>query len=232
MPLSEPIQMRLKRGDTIVFEGDSLSSRRAGPAMHQWAFGRLMNWHVTFPQLVDQWLFTNLPKLRLTRRHAAVSGSTIDDMLHRYEPVVRPLGPTLMVFTIGNNDPHRMSLEQFEDRLQRYLDRLAADGCDRLLYVGGFGPCPGGDATVGPRCEAAAPFNDAAARRVQQRGGDVLRVGPALRVRAEALHNQSTYHTVYAEGRHLNLLGAHIVATQALQALGVIRVHQPEEHAS
>lgn len=211
-------------GDTIVFEGDSQSSRQRGPAGDTWAYLRMCNWHRTYNELVEEWLFANLPELHLTCRHAARSGSAIMNLEERYETCVKPLNPDLMVFTIGNNDTHRIELNAFTDRLSAYLDRLQDDAGTKLLYVGGYEACPLADEGVGPRCDRARPYNDAAGRVVTERGGVYLNIGPSLRRKAEKLYEQSACHSVYAEGRHLNALGSHIVAGQVLRAMGAFHV--------
>ena len=216
--------MLLRARQTIVFEGDSLTSRRT-PTGDTWPFLRLANWHHDYPDLVGEWLFCNLPHLNVKVRSAAVGGSSIDDLHDRYDRAVAPLNPDLLVLTIGNNDPHRGPLDHFERRFDAYLDRLPCP----VLYVGNFEPCPGADDTVVERGAASKPYNAAAAERVVSRGGHFLDVGPKLRAKAEALYAQSSYHKIYAEGRHFNAVGSSVLAGLVLAALGAFEAYAAGE---
>jgi hypothetical protein len=130
--------------------------------------------------------------------------------------------PTLLIFTIGNNDAFRMDQAAFGDKLSRYLDTLAQDSSPRLLYVGNFPPAPEASPAVVDKCDHVRPYNRLAAELVQERGGSFLDMSERFARQARALRDRSPAHTVYAEGRHFNTLGATVVAGQVLKAIGAI----------
>ncbi|MCW8132850.1 MAG: hypothetical protein KIS92_21060, partial [Planctomycetota bacterium] len=96
-----------KRGDTIVFEGDSLTNRRRNPAMDTWPYLELMNWKRTYADEIARLLFCWRPDLRLNFRNAGVGGSSCREVENRWEKMVRPLKPNWIVMTLGGNDAAR-----------------------------------------------------------------------------------------------------------------------------
>jgi len=215
----------LAAGDRICFEGDSQTSRGVSPTGTSWAYARMSNWQSLYSDMVEEWLFANLPEFKLTFRNAARGGSSIHDLEERYETFVKPYAPSLFIFTLGNNDARKFdNPQQCVARTSAYLERLQSDSPCRLLYIGVFEACPGGEENVTAVCERARPFNLALARMVIDRGGSFLNIGEVLKRKATRLREQSKYHTVYAEGRHLNSLGSEIVAGQVLRALGAYQL--------
>src|SRR5512146_2150541 len=116
----------LRVGQTVVFEGDSLTSRRTPPCLDDWPYLRLSNWQRTYAEEVAEWLFCNRPDLRLTFHTAAVGGSSCVELRERYEQRVKPLRPAWVILTLGGNDSARkVPLGEFRRTLDEYCRQLA-----------------------------------------------------------------------------------------------------------
>lgn len=216
----------LKPGQTLVFEGDSLTSRARGSNRDSWAYLRMLNWQRTYPEQVEEWLFANLPEFNLKVHHAAAGGSTIAAMERRYETMVSPHQPDVLIFTAGNNDFRKFSESEFEDRLSAYLDQMQSEHQTQLLYLGGVEPCANADESVPRRCDNARPYNIIAGKLVTDRDGVYLNIGDVLTRKAAALYEQADIHTIYAEGRHFNAVGSSIVASLVIEGLGGYDAYQ------
>lgn len=212
----------LEARQTLVFEGDSMTRRSMSPSADNWPLLRLNNWHRSYAELAEEWIFAHRPDLDIKARHAAIGGSVVPDLLGRYETQVKPHKPAWIIFTIGGNDCARgFTLDQFADGLSRYLEMAQRDAGTRFLYAGGFQPMPGLAAEAVDWVVKAQPFFATARRLVSQAGGLAPDIGAALRAKAEQHFAQSSYHTYYGDGVHLNALGNHVLAGLVLEALGV-----------
>lgn len=212
---------------SIVFEGDSLTNRRMRPSLDNWAFLRLAAWDGCFGDEIAEWCFCVRPDLAWNFHNAGVGGSNIRDLTGRYAAMVAPHRPHLVILTIGNNDPHQgVGLEEFRELFDAYAVRLREDSGGRLLFLGGFVPCAplDQDPAVIRRAELSAPYHAIAREVLAARDGLYLDAGAPLAAKARLLRDQSEYHTVYSDGRHLNAVGNTIVAAEVLQALGVLRL--------
>jgi len=215
----------LQPDQILVFEGDSLTRRAMHPSADNWPLLRMNNWHRSYAELVEEWLFAHRPDLRLKARHAAIGGSTIRDLHARYEIQVKPHSPSWIIFTLGTNDCGT-PLDDFEAELARYLDTARRSSGSRFLYVGGFEPMPGlGEAETRHLVEARL-YYDTARRLVPAFGGLAPDFGAALRAKAELHFSQSPFHSYYGDGLHLSALGNHVLAGLVLEALGVFGASQ------
>ena len=70
----------LRPGQCIVFDGDSLTSRRMRPSLDTWPYLRLMNWERTYADRVAEWLFCNRPDLRLMEAATATSAEASESV--------------------------------------------------------------------------------------------------------------------------------------------------------
>lgn len=178
------------------------------------------NWHRSYAEIAEEWLFANLPHLRLKCRHAAIGGSTTQELLARYETQVKPHRPSWIILTIGTNDYSRgIPLADFTASLKSYILQAQADSGARFLYAGGFEIMPALAEADKPRIAAAQPYYHAARALVREHGGIAPEIGRALRAKAEAHYAASSYHAFYSDGSHLNALGNHVLAGLVLQAL-------------
>ena len=212
----------LSKSEIIVFDGDSITSRRIGPSRDTWPYLRLTNAERQYPERVDEWLFCNRPDLKTSCKVAAVGGSTCAAMLERFETALAPHQPTLVVFTVGSNDAaHGVSLGTFLHHLTDYCDRVQHLGA-KLLYISGMKPCPNLEESLCQRLETCQSYYRAAMDTVVQLGGQVLDIGDEMQARAKALVALYSGHTVYSDGQHFNAIGNHIIAALVLEKLGVL----------
>lgn len=220
MPLTKPTL--LSPDGVIVFEGDSLTRRDMPPSTDDWPLLRMNNWHRSYAELADEWLFALRPDLRIKCRHSAIGGSSIEELHQRYETQTKPHRPAWIVFTLGTNDGARqIPLATFERELSRYLATAARDAGTRCLYVGGFQPMPGLDSENVANLIRNQPYYESASRLVREAGGLAPEIGQSLLIKAEQHYATSTFHTYYADGLHFNALGNHVIAGLVLEALGV-----------
>lgn len=212
----------LQPDSILVFEGDSLTRRDMLPSADDWPLLRMNNWHRSYAELTDEWIFAHRPDLRIKCRHAAIGGSSIEELHARYESQIKPHRPAWIVFTLGTNDSARqIPLVTFESELARYLSTVARDAGTRCLYVGGLQPMPGLDAENISAISRSQPYSKSAARLVREAGGLAPEIGEALRIKAEQHYAASPFHTFYADGLHFNALGNRVIAGLVLEALGV-----------
>jgi len=212
----------IKPGQLILFEGDSLTSRRTPPAYDDWAFLRLANWHRTYADVVAEWAFVARPELKLKFRNSAVGGSSFHHVLARFDRVVPALKPALVILTIGTNDANRQeSIPKFAEDIRAYARKLR-EVCDgRVLIIGGFGAVPGYEAPGAERAQRTLPYEQAARRALRAEGGEYFDIGPAFAKKAKALYDLSSFHQVQSDGPHFSELGARVIAHLLLQHLGL-----------
>ena len=220
MPILAPLP-----SSTILFEGDSLSGFRSAPLLDSWAWIRLTGATHGFPERVGEWVFCHRPDLRLSVRNGAIGGSTIADLLERFDRHVVPVKPGIIVLTVGTNDCGQgVPLEKFSADLREYARRLHELCGGRLLHVGGFKPMPG----AGPDSAHALPtmpaYMGAAAATVTAAGGLAVDAGSVLAHKATELVAQYSGHSIFHDGTHFGPVGHEILAGVVLRALGLIEL--------
>lgn len=217
-----PPKCLLQCGQTILFEGDSLTSRRTLPALDTWPFARLCNWDRTYADDVAEWLFCNRPDLELTFRNNAVSGSNIRGLLGRFSNIVPAVKPSWIILTIGNNDPNQgVPPDEFARDFREYC-RRAMELCGaRVVFLGWRRPCPSPQDRM-EKVEKLIPYHEQAQTILSDYDGVFVDIGSPLTEKLALLQRQHALHTIYSDGGHLNAVGSLIVATQVLAALGVI----------
>ncbi len=100
----------LKRGDHILFFGDSLTAGALG------AKG-----YVT---IVRDTMTKKNPDLDLQVSAVATGGHTVPDLLKRLDKDVLTKKPTIVVIQIGCNDARRIPKDTFKSGLEELIDRL------------------------------------------------------------------------------------------------------------
>lgn len=211
----------LRVEQVLVFEGDSLTRRAMPPSADTWALLRLNNWDHSYAEIAEEWLFANLPHLRLKIRHCAVGGSGIRDLRGRYESQVKPLRPAWLIFSVGVNDAVRsLPLDEFRAELEAYVATALADQGTRCLYVGGFRVMPKLPRSEVDRLMTAQSYFEAARAIVRAHGGLAPDLGSALQRKAELHFEASPFHSHYSDGLHLSALGNAVLAGLVLQVLG------------
>lgn len=217
-----PNALLLKPGDRIVFEGDSLTSRRRPGTLDTWPFLELMSWHETYAHHVARLLFCLRPDLRLAFTHTAVGGSSCRELAGRLEGLVLPLEPAWVVMTIGPNDAARkIPVKEFRHTLADYARRIRDAGGGRVMFLGGKRPCPLCPPEQLTAYRACSPYYRALQQVARDYGGVYCDVAKALQAKARLLYKQHPAHTVYSDGGHLNAVGNIILAGEVIKALGV-----------
>jgi lysophospholipase L1-like esterase len=202
-------KLLLKRGQMIVFEGDSITSRREPPSLDTWPFLRLMAWERTWADDFSEMLFCLRPDLKLKFRHGAVGGSAIPDVLARFDKFVAPHKPDWVIMTIGANDATRkISLKDFAAGMVELIKRVRKLSGGRVVFLGGKnkGKC--------------IPYYRVLKRIAKSEGAMYVDIGKPLAAKAKQLKELHALHTIYSDGNHLNRIGSLIVAATALSALG------------
>jgi lysophospholipase L1-like esterase len=212
----------LQPGQTIAFEGDSLTSRDS-EVRHSWTYLRLSNWQGTWADVVEDFFFCNRPEMGLQFRNAAIGGSSVQELLARYDRTVKRIEPDWVLLTTGGNDARRFDLETYEKGLDTYLRRLHDELGARVVIVDIFHPelWP----TSPEIAEKRLRFMAAARKILARYDGLYVDASDTLYERDRALKKQWEGHTVMADGGHLNAVGARIVGFVVLEALGALTIH-------
>ncbi len=218
--------MELHKGDLVLFEGDSITSRKMKPAYDDWPYLRLMYWDRTYADVVQEWLFCNRPDLHLKFRNSAVGGSAMSDVASRYEATVAALRPSWIILTTGHNDSAReVPLDVFAKQVEEYAFRAKALCHARVMIVGGLAPCPIPEIHKPSAHHLRSPeYYRVARAAVEKHGGAYVDVGQQLFAKAGELYRECDLHTIYSDGGHLNEVGNQIVATEVLVALGAMEI--------
>ena len=114
-------QVELKKGDKIIFFGDSLTNLAGEEKPKE---------HVKKG-------YVNIVREQLQEKHAgknievdwvATGGHTVPDLIKRVDKDVIAKKPTIVVIQIGCNDARRLSKETFKSSLEELIDRLQREG--------------------------------------------------------------------------------------------------------
>jgi lysophospholipase L1-like esterase len=110
-------QVELKKGDRILFFGDSLTYYGGidGPK------GKVTKGYV---KVVQETLDATHKDLGVKVDWVATGGHTVPDLLKRLDKDVLPRKPTIVVIQIGCNDARRITGETFKKSLEELIDRL------------------------------------------------------------------------------------------------------------
>jgi len=214
--------LKLKKGQLILCDGDSLTNRRSVDCPDTWPFLRLMNWDKPWPDVMAELLFCWRPELKLSFFNAASGGSTCRGLAERLEANVLRRKPGWVIASLGGNDarvgvPH----EEFRETMSVYARRLVEEAGAEVLFFGisEHGP----DYPKAETLEARRAFHDVlsdiAAEIVGVHYADI---GPSLAAKAAALREQSDFHTLYGDNGHFNAVGNLVVAGEILHLFGVV----------
>jgi lysophospholipase L1-like esterase len=110
-------QVELKKGDRILFFGDSLTYYGGKDEPKQ---------HVKkgYVKIVQELLDKTHPDLGVKVDWVATGGHTVPDLLKRLDKDVLPKKPTIVVIQIGCNDARRLDKDIFKKSLEALIDRL------------------------------------------------------------------------------------------------------------
>ena len=211
----------LTANQSIVFEGDSNTSRRNPPCLDTWAYLRMNNWDITYADRFEEWLFCNRPELKTKVRNSAVGGSSIRCVLSRYEKNIKPAKPDWLIMTVHANDSAQaIPLGEFTDGLHKLCTDLHADSRGRVLWVD-----TGRDNDNSETGQRTLPYRQAAKVALSSHDALIAPAGDILTRKEAAMKELWEHHTVRTcQDGHLSIIGAEIVSTLVLQTLGVIQV--------
>jgi lysophospholipase L1-like esterase len=211
-----------KPGQTIAFEGDSLTSR-SGEERHSWSYLRLNGWDNTWPNVIEDWYFCNKPQMELKFRNAGIGGSTVEELLARYDRTIAKIKPNWVFLTTGGNDARRLTLEAYEKGLETYARKLRDDFKARIIIVDMYDKTLwNADAEEDAKRQL---FMTSARRIIAKYNGLYVDVSDALVANATAIKKGWDGNTVMSDGGHLNAVGGQMVGTQVLQAIGALTIH-------
>lgn len=110
-------QVELKKGDRILFFGDSLTYYGGidGPK------DKVSKGYV---KIVQETLDKTHPDLGIKVDWVATGGHTVPQLLARFDEDVLPKKPTIIVIQIGCNDARRLDKEVFKKSLEELIDRI------------------------------------------------------------------------------------------------------------
>jgi lysophospholipase L1-like esterase len=114
-------QVDLKKGDRIIFFGDSLTALAGQEAPKE---------HVTkgYVRIVRETLQEKHKDKEIEVDWVATGGHTVPDLLNRVDKDVIAKKPTIVVIQIGCNDARRIPAETFRTGLVELIDKLQAAG--------------------------------------------------------------------------------------------------------
>jgi lysophospholipase L1-like esterase len=110
-------QVELKKGDHIIFFGDSLTALAGQEAPKQ---------HVSkgYVRIVRETLQEKHKDKGIEVDWVATGGHTVPDLLKRVDKDVIAKKPTIVVIQIGCNDARRLPKETFKTSLEELIDKL------------------------------------------------------------------------------------------------------------
>jgi lysophospholipase L1-like esterase len=113
--------VKLKRGDSILFFGDSLTALAGQEAPKE---------HVSkgYVRIVREKLQETHKDLNIQVDWVATGGHTVPDLLKRVDKDVIARKPTIVVIQIGCNDARRIPKEVFQSGLQELIGKLQQAG--------------------------------------------------------------------------------------------------------
>jgi len=110
-------QIELKKGDRILFFGDSLTYLAGKEEPKKFITKGYI-------RIVQEKLDRTHKDLGIQVDWVATSGHTVPDLIDRLAKDVLPKKPTIVVIQIGCNDARRLSKEKFKASLEDLIDRL------------------------------------------------------------------------------------------------------------
>ncbi len=118
-------QIELKKGDRIIFFGDSLTSLAVDDTSGK-------NFAKGYVQTVRETLQAQHKDKDLQIDAVATGGHTVPDLLKRVDKDVIAKKPTIVVIQIGCNDARRVPKEIFQSTLEQLHDKLKAAGIQAI----------------------------------------------------------------------------------------------------
>lgn len=210
-PVCANDKVALKKGDRILFFGDSLTFYGGTDAPKN---------HVTtgYVKLVQEALDKSHPALGVKVDWVATGGHTVPDLIKRLDKDVLPKKPSIVVIQIGCNDARRLPADTFRSSLEDLIDRLQKEKIQVIqCTLTSVGEKHDGTNKDDPKLEQFAeiqreiieakklPFND-------------LRKAFVAHWKANNPENKGSGILTY-DGNHWNQAGMRFVANEMLKRL-------------
>jgi isoamyl acetate esterase len=201
-------QVELKKGDKIIFFGDSLTNLAGEEKPKE---------HVKkgYVRIVREKLQELHQDLNIEVDWVATGGHTVPDLLKWVEKDVIARQPTIVVIQIGCNDARRLPKETFQSTLEELIDRLQKEGIQVIqCSLTSVGEKHDGTNKDDPNLEAFAQVERdvAAAKKVPLND---LRQAFVGYWKKNNLDNKPSGILTY-DGNHFNQKGMDFVAEQML----------------
>jgi isoamyl acetate esterase len=203
--------VELKKGDHILFFGDSLTAMAGNEEPKQ---------HVTkgYVRIVREKLQETHKDKDLTVSWVATGGHTVPDLLKRVDNDVIAKKPSIVVIQIGCNDARRIDKDKFKAGLEELIDRLRkADIKVIQCSLTSVGEKHDGTNKDDPKLEAFAEIARGVARAKQVPLND-LRKAFVDYWKKNNPENKANGFLTY-DGNHFNQKGHDFVAEQMLKKL-------------
>jgi len=215
------VSLNFRENDIVIFEGDSITRRAMNVNRTDWAYLRMMNWAESYANIAEELIFSWKPELNLKFLHSAIGGSTVKNLLERFDECVKPFKPNWIILTIGNNDVHSIELEEFSRLIKQYAAHVNGELSAKLVFLGGFKELPNYQGDTSGFIKTI-PYHKELKRIASETGNYYIDVGEALAEKMDVLCRQYELHTAYGDGLHFNKLGNTIIAGEVLKAFGII----------
>ncbi len=216
------MKFEFKKGDVIVFDGDSGTNRRRASDKWTWPFLQLMHWDKCWSDIMAQLLFCWRADLDLQFYNTAIGGQKSSDILRRVEMEILPLKPNWVLTTIGGNDSSvGIPMPQFADNIRAYCGKLDSIGAKVVFIHTKWAPrdMPRKKKMMPRRRKYFDTLKDIAGKTGN---AAVLDISDGFRRRAEAIEEQHAGHCLASDGEHFNNIAATILAGEVLRAFRII----------
>jgi lysophospholipase L1-like esterase len=205
-PFDEKVS--LKKGDRILFFGDSLTylSGKEEPK------DKVTTGYI---RIVQDTLNRTHKNLGVQVDWVATGGHTVSNLLKRVDQDVLPKKPTIVVIQIGCNDARRHSRETFKSGLEELIDRLKRENIQVIqCTLTSVGEKHDGTNKDDPKLEEFAEIQRGIIRAKNIPGND-LRKAFVAHWKAHNPENKPNGILTY-DGNHFNDAGMRFVAEQML----------------
>ena len=203
-------KVELKKGDRIVFLGDSLTYLAGinGPKDKGVTKG--------YVQIVQDTLDKTHKDLGVKVGWVATGGHTVPDLIKRLDKDVMPMKPTIVVIQIGCNDARRLDKAVFKKSLEELIDRLQMEKIQVIqCTLTSVGEKHDGTNKDDPKLEAFAAIQRGVIKAKNVPYNDLRKAFVAY-WKANNPENKGSGILTY-DGNHWNDRGNQFVATEMLK---------------
>jgi lysophospholipase L1-like esterase len=201
-------QVELKKGDRIIFFGDSLTNLAGEEQPKE---------HVTrgYVRIVRETLLEKYPDKQLEVDWVATGGHTVPDLLARVDRDVIAKQPAIVVIQIGCNDARRLPKETFQTSLVELIEKLRKAGIQVVqCSLTSVGEKHDGTNQDDPQLEAFAAVQREVAKAQKVPLADLRKAFVAYWKKNNP-DNKSSGLLTY-DGNHFNQAGHDFVAAEML----------------